>query len=275
MSIEFHNKLIKNRKILVLYLIFALAITYFASWLPDFVNVMGMDGARISSVGAFGPLNGMLLGPYMGAAVSFFGIMAHVTTHFFNQKMADTNTFLFFTPLFVMLSSIVAGLIVTKKEKVALVIYSSLIFLWYLFDTGREAYYYPWFHLVVLVLFVIFYKKYNDRVKNVGMHTLILLFFISLLAVLSDHMAGSITALVLFDLPAEIFNSVIFIYPIERIILAIAAALVMFMLAFVLQNILMESDIIDDEIENVKMNAISDYINHDVKKILDKKEKYR
>ena len=275
MSIKFHNKLIKNRKILTIYLVSALIITFFASWLPDFENVMGVDGTRISSVAAFGPLNGMLLGPYWGAAVSFFGIMAHVMMHILNQDIANIDTFSLLTPLFVMLSSIIAGLIITNKEKIALVIYSSLIFLWYLFDTGREAYYYPWFHIVVLALFIIFHRKYNDKTRNVDIYTLILLFFTSLIAILSDQMAGSITALVLFDLPAEIFNSVIFIYPIERIILAAAAALIIFMLTFALQNILLESDLIDDEIENVKMSTISDYIKHDVNKVIKKQEKSR
>ncbi|HJH28118.1 MAG TPA: hypothetical protein C5S51_00190 [Methanosarcinaceae archaeon] len=61
MSIKFHNKLIKYQKIRIIYLIAALMITYFASWLPDFENVFGIEGARISSVAAFGPLNEMLL----------------------------------------------------------------------------------------------------------------------------------------------------------------------------------------------------------------------
>ncbi|MDO9518246.1 MAG: hypothetical protein Q7J10_09410 [Methanosarcinaceae archaeon] len=269
MSIEFHNKLIRNPKLRMIYLISALIITYFASWLPDFGNVFGIEGARISSVAAFGPLNGMLLGPYWGAAVSFFGIIAHVVQHGFT----NVNTFSMLTPTFVMISSIVAGLIVIKKEKIALAIYSSLILLWYVFDAGREAYYYPWFHIIILVLFVVFHKKYKDKTSNVGAHTLILLFLTSLVAILSDHMAGSISALVIFDLPAEMFKSVVLIYPVERIILAIAAALVMFMLATALQNILVESDEIDDTIENIKMNIILNYIKNDVKPILEKQKK--
>ena len=266
---EFHNKLIQNRKIRRIYLISALIITYFASWLPDFENVLGIEGARISSIAAFGPLNGMLLGPYWGAAVSFFGIMAHVV----QRGFANIDTFSMLTPTFVMISSIVAGLIVVKKEKIALTIYSSLILLWYVFDAGREAYYYPWFHIVVLVIFVVFHRKYNNKAQNVGAHTLMLLFLTSLVAILSDHMAGSISALVIFDLPAEIFESVVFVYPVERTILAVVAALIMFMLSAAVQNILMESDEIDDAIENVKMNIMLDYTKHDVKSVLEKEQK--
>ena len=268
MSIEFHNKLIKNRKLRIIYIISALIVTYFASWLPDFGNVFGIEGARISSVAAFGPLNGMLLGPYWGAAVSFFGIMAHVV----QRGFTNVDTFSMLTPTFVMISSIVAGLIVIKKEKIALAIYSSLILLWYAFDAGREAYYYPWFHIVVILLFVVFHKKYNDKTHTVGAHTLIILFLTSLVAILSDHMAGSISALIIFDLPAEMFESVVLIYPIERTILAIIAAFIMFMLAAALQNILMRSDEIDDTLEHVKMNIMLDYAKNDVKPILEKEQ---
>lgn len=266
MSIKFHNKLIKNQKIRIIYLVASLMITYFASWLPDFENVFGIEGARISSVAAFGPLNGMLLGPYWGAAVSFFGILAHVLT----RDFSNIDTFSMLTPTFVMLSAIVAGLIVSKREKLALAIYSSLILLWYVFDVGRDAYYFPWFHITVLALFITFNVKYNNKIKNANTYTFIFLFLTSLVAILSDQLVGSISALVIFDLPAELFGSVVFIYPIERIILAFVSALIMFMLAAVLHNILVESDEIDYEIEHVKKNILLDYAKNDVKPLLEK-----
>ena len=244
-------------------------ITYFASWLPDFNNVFGMEGIRISSVAAFGPLNGMLLGPYWGAAVSFFGILMHVLT----RDLSNIDTFSMITPIFVMLSSIVAGLIVSKKEKFALAIYSSLIILWYVFDVGREAYYFPWFHIAVLVLFVTFNIKCNDKIKNANAYTLIFLFLTSLVAILTDQLAGSISALVIFDLPAELFESVVYIYPVERIILAFVSALIMFMLTVFLHNILAESDEIDYEIEHIKTDILLDYAKNDVKPLLEKEMK--
>lgn len=266
MSIKFHNKLIGNQKIRGIYLIAALMITYFASWLPDFNNVFGMEGIRISSVAAFGPLNGMLLGPYWGAIVSFFGILAHVLT----RDLSNIDTFSMVTPIFVMLSSIVAGLIVSKREKLALAIYSSLILLWYVFDVGRDAYYFPWFHITVLVLFIAFNVKYNNNIKNANAYTFIFLFLTSLIAILTDQLAGSISALIIFDLPAEVFESVVFIYPVERMILAFVSALIMFMLAAILHNILAESDEIDHEIEYIKNDILMDYTKNEVKPLLEK-----
>lgn len=266
MSIKFHNKLIENQKIRSIYLTASLIITYFASWLPDFENVLGIEGVRISSVAALGPLNGMLLGPYWGAAVSFFGIMGHVLT----RDLLNIDTFSLLTPIFVMLSSIVAGLIVSKREKLAIAIYSSLILLWYVFNVGRDAYYYPWFHITALALFITFNIKYNDKIKNANIYTFIFLFLTSLVAILSDHLAGSISALVIFDLPAELFGSVVFIYPVERIVLAFVSAIIMFMLAAVLHNILVESDEINYEIEHIKKDDLLDYAKNDVKPLLEK-----
>lgn len=241
-------------------------ITYFASWLPDFENVFGMEGVRISSVVAFGPLNGMLLGPYWGAAISFLGILAHVLT----RDVSNVDTFYVLTPIFVMLSAIVAGLIFSKREKLALAIYSSLILLWYVFDAGRDAYYFPWFHITVLALFITFNVKYNNKIKNANAYTFIFMFLTALIAILTDQLAGSISALVIYDLPAELFGSVVFIYPIERIILAFVSTFIMFTLVAVLHNMLVESDEIDHDLEQIQKEILFDYAKNDVKPLLDK-----
>jgi len=109
------------------------------------------------------------------------------------------------------------------------------------------------------------------KVKNAN--TFIFLFLTSLVAILSDQLVGSISALVIFDLPAELFESVVLIYPVERIILAFVSALIMFMLAAVLHNILVKSDEIDYEIEQTKKEILLDYAINDVKPLLEKEIK--
>jgi hypothetical protein len=268
-SIDIHNKLIRKRHLKTIYIIAAIILTYWASWLPDFENVIGIQGARISSVAALGPLNGMLLGPYFGAAVSFISIMGH---HVIGDVHLADDYFQLMTPFFVMLSSFVAGLIINKKVRPALLIYSSLIVLWYFFDTGREAYLQPWFHILVLVAFLIFHNLFKNRLLHVTAYTFMSLFLTSLLAILSDHMAGNIAALVIYDLPASIFESVLFIYPIERTVLALAASFIMFMLVATIQLSLMNSYIIEDDIERAKMDSILGYVEKDVKKALEKEK---
>lgn len=239
MSIDVYNKLIRKRNLKLIYIVASIILTYWASWLPDFENVIGIDGTSISSVAAFGPLNGMLLGPYWGATVSFISILGHTIT---GDLHLTTDYFKLMTPLFVMISSFVAGLIINKKITKALLIYSSLIFLWYFFDTGREAYLQPWFHILVLAAFLIFHNIFKNRLLHVSVYTFISLFLTSLIGILTDHMAGNITALIVYDIPASSFESVLLIYPIERAILALAASFIMFMLVVTIQLSIINSN---------------------------------
>ncbi|MFP4654095.1 MAG: hypothetical protein ACLFMM_00180 [Methanohalobium sp.] len=268
MSIQYHYQLLKKRKLKLIYITLAFILTYFASWLPDF-HLQGVEGSIISSVAAFGPLNGMILGPYIGPLVSFFGIITHVIT---NTSRLGDDVFLLVTPVFVMLSSLIAGLIITRREKPALYIYSTLIVLWYFFDIGRELFYLPWFHIIVLVTFIIFYKKYQHKLMHVSVYTFILLFMGSLIAVLSDHMAGNIAALLTLDLSAQLFESSVFMYPLERMILAFGAAFIMFIIVAVLQYSIIELNMGDNNIEDIKMDNLMNYAQHDVKRILEEEQ---
>jgi len=260
--IDIYNHLIKKRNLTLLYLISAIVATYFASWLPDFENLIGIEDARISSVVSFGALNGFLLGPFWGAIASFAGIMAHV---FIRNQSPDM--FHLLTPFFVAIASVITGLCITKREKAAMALFSILILGWYITPIGREVYYYPWFHILVLGGFILFHHKYRNRTGNVYTFTFIL--FTTLIAILADHLAGSITATILFDLPPQMFASVVTIYPIERITLAFAAAAIVYLLIIALQTTLMESETFQDKVEEKKMDELFSYVD-DVKDIIDK-----
>ncbi|WP_135603907.1 hypothetical protein [Methanococcoides sp. NM1] len=263
MIIDIYNQLIKKRNLTALYILSAIIITYFASWFPDFENLIGIEGARISSVVSFGALNGMLLGPFWGAIVSFTSVMGHTLV----RGGGSPDTFHLLTPFFVAMSSAVAGLCITKKEKAAMAVFGILILLWYITPTGRTIYYYPWFHVITLGAFLVFNYKLKDREGNLFKFTFLLL--AALMAILADHLAGSISAAILFDLPPQMFASVITIYPIERITLAFAAASIIFILIVTLQNTLMESDTFHDKMKEAKKEDILDYVN-DIKDILEK-----
>ncbi|WP_445474241.1 hypothetical protein ACT9XH_07580 [Methanococcoides methylutens] len=262
MIIDIYNQLIKKRNLTALYVLSAIIITYFASWFPDFENLIGIEGARISSVVSFGALNGMILGPFWGTIVSFTGVMGHTLV----RGGGSPDTFHLLTPFFVAMSSVVAGLCITRKEKAAMAVFGALILLWYITPTGRTIYYYPWFHVVTLAAFLLFYNKLKAREGN--LFKFAFLFLAALMAILADHLAGSISAAILFDLPPQMFASVITIYPIERITLAFAAASIIFLLIVALQNTLMESDTFQDKVEEAKKDDILSYVN-DVKGMLE------
>jgi len=263
--IDIYNHLIKKRNLTLLYLLSAIVATYFASWLPDFENLIGIENARISSVVSFGALNGFLLGPFWGAIASFAGIMAHVII-----KNQSPDMFHLLTPFFVAMASVVTGLCITKREKAAMILFSILIIGWYITPIGREVYYYPWFHIITFGSFIIFHHKYHSRTGNV--YTFAFLLFTTLIAILADHLAGSITAVILFDLPPQMFASVVTIYPIERITLAFAAAAIVYLLIIALQSTLMESETFQDKIEEAKMDELLSYVDN-VKDIIDKENR--
>ncbi|ABE52872.1 hypothetical protein [Methanococcoides burtonii] len=262
MIIDIYNHLIKKRELTLLYLLSAIVATYFASWFPDFENLIGIEGARISSVVSFGALNGFLLGPLWGAIASFTGIMAHVFVRSHTPDM-----FHLLTPFFVAMASVVTGLCITKREKAAMILFSILILGWYITPLGREVFYYPWFHIIVLGSFVLFHHKYHDKRGN--FYTFAFLLFSTLIAILADHLAGSITAAILYDITPQMFTSVIAIYPIERITLAFAAAAIVYLLIIALQSTLMESETFQNKIEEAKRNELLSYIDN-VKDIINK-----
>lgn len=261
MILDIYNQLIKKRNLTLLYLLSAIVATYFSSWLPDFENLIGIEGARISSVVSFGALNGFLLGPIWGALASFSGIMAHTLV-----RDGTPDTFHLLSPFFVAMASIVTGLCIAKKEKAAMIIFSVLILGWFITPLGREIFYYPWFHILVLGSFAAFHYKLKDKTGNI--YTFIFILLITLMSILADHLAGSITAAIIFDLPPQMFASVVTIYPIERATLAFAAAAIVYLLVIALQNTLMESDTYKDKINEAKTDEILNYVD-DVKNMMD------
>ena len=262
MAIRFHEKLMTRSALKRIYIICTFSIMYYAVWLPDFESI-GLQNIQISSTAVFGPFNGIILGPYWGAAVSLsVGILHQLIFH-----PGNGNTFAMVTPFFLMLSSLIAGLIVRKKEKIALLIYSVLIISWYLFDTGRDAYLLPWFDILTVIVFVSFYRIIVNKAISSSMYTFVYLFLISLIAVLSDHMAGGVVAVIILDLPAHLFNEILLIYPVERIILAFSGALIAYLLIKLEQTIIESMPIVANDMKKARMNTYKEYI-QDVKKIM-------
>ena len=88
----------------------------------------------------------------------------------------------------------------------------------------REFYYYPWFHVLGLIVATIAYLRLREPYKYIVPA--------GIAGVLVDHMTGSLVAQLYFPLvagftiPPEIWASVSFIYPVERTILIVIALVV-------------------------------------------------
>ena len=243
-----------------IYLLFGVILTYFSSYLPDLAGVVGIEETRISSIVAFGSLNGMLFGPVWGAIVSGSGMLMHELN---TPGYISKNAFKMLSPFFIMLCSVVSGLIVQRKHRMAVGIYGSLIFIWYSTDVGREVFYYPWFHITALMAFLIV-GRYTTQSIYSKTYIFIYLLFASLLGVLSDHLAGSIAYSYIYDLPATAFASAVMLYPAERLILALSAAFIAFFLLSIYKDIILSSDNLKEDVNNIRSQEMEEYLQYDV-----------
>ncbi|WP_406656422.1 hypothetical protein V7O62_11245 [Methanolobus sp. ZRKC2] len=262
-------KLRIKKDVSFIYLLFGVILTYFSSYLPDLTGVIGIEGTRISSIVAFGSLNGILYGPFWGAIVSGTGLFLHELN---NTGYLSENAFDMLSPFFIMLSSVVSGFIVNRQHKVALSIFGALIVSWYIFEVGRNAFFFPWFHVAVLVAFVVFEKNSIKSIHS-RIYVFVSILFAALMGVLSDHLAGSIAYSYIFGLNAEAFRSVVLLYPLERIILALSATFVAFFFFSIIKDIILSSEDLEDDFSRIKSQNMDDYLYSDVMSIIEDKEK--
>ncbi len=261
-------KLRVKNDVKIIYILFGIVLTYFSIYMPDIMNVAGVDEMVISSTVSFGSLNGMLFGPFWGSIVSASGFLLY---KLISGNYTSMNAFSFFSILFLVLSSVVSGLVVNREHKAAKSIFFVLIVAWYMLDVGREVYFYPWYHLLVLGIFIFFEKSMLVKTVTSKLYIFISLFLASLMGVLSVHMAGSITYHLLYDLPANMYKSVIFLYPVERTVLAFFPAFLVYVLFVVLKDIVLSSEDVEKEIEDKKSRDLEEYLQNDVLDIIQKK----
>lgn len=263
-------KLKVKNDVKIIYIVFGIVLTYFSIYMPDFINVGSMESAKISSIVSFGALNGMLFGPFWGAIISATGFLLYEIA---SGKFVTMSTFSQFSSLFIALSSVVAGLVVNREYKAAKILFASLIACWYLLDVGRAAYAYPWYHLTVLCVFIIFERTMSKKNTTSKFYIFTSLFLASLMGVLADHMAGSITYYLLYNLPPQTYNSVIFVYPVERTMLAFFPAFLVYVLIVVFKDILLSADDIEKDIEDMKSRNLDEYLQKDVLKIMNENDR--
>ncbi|WP_300606955.1 hypothetical protein [Methanohalophilus sp.] len=244
-------------------------ISFFAAWLPDFEFIFGMEQGRISSMLVFGTFNGFLLGPIVGPIVTIVAMLLHLPI---NPEYLGNNLFTYLSPGFIGLASIIAGLCVAEKQKFAYSIFGAVILLWFITPVGFQAYSYIWFHVLVLACCVLASRKQAFYHVSRRWQIFVYLFLVSLLAVLADHLIGSIIAAFVFDLDANVYKEVIYLYPLERLILAFSAAVFGY-IVFMLVQVLTSENIRDRKEPFTDVKDIVDYIETDVKAILHKERK--
>jgi hypothetical protein len=212
-----------------------LVMTYF-----PFTFAIG--GGGILSVGLVSaPIIGYLLGPFFGTISVFIGSLLGVSLNVAAHPLA------MFTPIAPATSALVAGSLRVKKPVVVPIIYIAAMAIFLVSPIAGLSWTFLWFHVIALILSLLFLMPlFRDRLAGglelndgVGYGIgVVSIWLLSLIAVLADQLVGSTIGAFYFltvglDVPtlAGIYTSVMFIYPIERTLASIIAALVIVALA--------------------------------------------
>lgn len=197
---------------IALMAIFA-ALQAVLSTLP-FTITVGVEGQiTLGLIG--GALIGVLLGPFVGGLAVLIGSLIGV---FFNPAGAIFGIFTIVPPF---LGAVGAGCVKIKRGYLAGGIILAALLLFYANPVGREILIYPWLYIIGML--VAFSPLAYFASTSFGSEKLVKpvlgIVIASLVGVLTDGMVGSSIAIWYFSgLPSEIWLSIMFIYPVERIV---------------------------------------------------------
>ena len=158
----------------------------------------------------------ILLGPVMGGLATLIGSSA--------GQVATGQGFAF--PMFIpaTIGALVTGLLVHKRIREGAALLAATIAAWYLLPVGREAWMYPYLHFVALGAIVATSSRLPAWMEGSPHQKWSAIALCCTAGLLCDHLVGSIIAYPIFGLTASMYEAVLFIYPVERIMLGIASA---------------------------------------------------
>lgn len=206
---------LRTTKGIALIAVFA-ALHAVLSSLPYSIAI-GVGGGSITLGVISAPLVGILLGPISGGISVLIG---SVIGMFLNPAGAIFGAISFLPAT---IGAFSAGFTITKKGYISAVMILIPLMLFYVHPLGNQAMIYPFMHIIAVFVALAFSTKLAvwstemSNIKKLGVGIPVAAF----VGTLTDHITGSTLALWIFDLPSEIWNSIIFIYPIERIVAVI------------------------------------------------------
>lgn len=213
------------------------ALHIILSVVPIFPIITPFGAGQISASAITVPLFGIILGPILGPIAALIG---GVIGGFLNPGASAIFLGLGFIPGVV--GAFIAGLLAKKRlypysAYLACVIYAALVLGFLFFPPNRpfaSFLTFLWLHLILLCVMTVTVLISPIRRRILESETPgVWVFFIAFSGTMSDQITGSfffqaISAPILFGgyLPAEIWILIAFIYPIERIIIAIATTII-------------------------------------------------
>ncbi len=178
-------------------------------------------GATFSVSAALIPLAGILFGPIPGAICAAIGA-------FIGQLIAPHTVF--FGPLTFLiptLNALCAGFAMQKKWYVPLIAIVFFSVAWFIFPLGRAAWFQPILWSLGVIASLIGWFVASDWIGSDNRTKLFIGIFLAAMAgTIVDHGFGCLWALIMFQLPREIWLTVLPLAPMERTLFSLGAAII-------------------------------------------------
>ena len=188
-----------------------------------FTITIGVSGQiTLGVVGA--SLIGILLGPVIGGLAVLIGSFVGV---FLNPAGAIFGVFTIIPPFF---GAVGAGCVKVKRGYVAGSVILASLLVFFAHPFGREVLIYPWLHIVAMIAAFspLAYVAGSTFSSSESTKPILGIVMAAFVGVLTDHITGSALAIWYFSpsLTPEIWYSIMFVYPVERIVALILASII-------------------------------------------------
>jgi hypothetical protein len=191
--------------------------------------IIGLPGKTITAAAIVAPIIGIILGPYIGALSTVLGGIVGFSFGYFSPPSLVSGVFTAFC----------AGMLCRGKRSLCTFTYFSLIFLFGFYPFVGPVWLYPplmWFQIVGFLILVSPLQSAALKSLNSSKNSKLLsaFFITSLTSTLAGQISGSLTfellswPIFVADLNAWTVNwqIIAFLYPVERIIIALGAAFI-------------------------------------------------
>jgi MFS family permease len=212
-------------KEVALLICFTALYTYF-SFIPAF-PIIGLQGGAITLAAITAPIIGIILGPYLGMLSTLLGGMVRL---FFATIL--------FAPGFAagIVATVFAGMLYENRRSISALMYFLLLFFLGFYPFVGPVWLYPlfmWFQItgfLVLISPLQSMASKNMRNPNNNSKHFSAFFIVFLTSTLAGQIAGSLVYEIIFITDVDSWTGLLqlltWLYPIERIIIALSATLV-------------------------------------------------
>jgi len=215
----------------------SLTITFTALYVVlGFIKIspmIGLPGSAITAAAIIAPLIGIILGPYLGTLSTFLGgVVGLFFGSFIPPNIASGIA-----------TTLCSGLIRKNKRTIAAFLYATLLLFLAFYPTIGGAWLYPaylWFQIIGLVVLVSPLQSVAVKHLEYGNSSKLLpSFFVTcLVSTLAGQIAGSLTLEAILTPNVVywlgIWQTTVFLYPVERVVIAVFSSIIGFSLYQVL-----------------------------------------